>query len=299
MRFLIVHHSASRNGHTTEETPGILRAFYDYHTGTKGWNDIAYNFLIDSGGGVWEGRAGSLEGPVAGDATGGNQGFTQLVCVIGDYNAAQPTGPSLRSLVSLLAWLADRYRVATAPGSEVTFVSRGSNRWPEGTTVVTPTITGHRTMSRTTCPGDHLNSYVVGELMNDVHKARGGSPVTTSAPPSATTIQETTTTASPPTSAAPTTTAASTTTSAAPTTTNTPSTSTSLSPSTSTTEVAQSSIPSTVPRTSPTSSMAPSTTIPIAAAAESDPGFPLLPVAVIGAIGVVGGIAVWRQRRMS
>lgn len=173
VRFLLVHHSASRNGHTSADAPAILRSFYDYHTGPeKGWTDIAYNFLIDAGGGVWEGRAGSLDGPVAGDATGGNQGFSQLVCVIGDYNTAQPTQPSLSTLVALLAWLADRYRVDTDPTSQVTFTSRGSNVWPRGTSVTTPTITGHRSMSRTSCPGANLSSYVEGDLMADVTRAR-------------------------------------------------------------------------------------------------------------------------------
>ncbi len=157
VRFLIVHHSASRNGHTGGDAPGIIRSFYDYHTSPeKGWNDIAYNFLIDADGGIWEGRAGSLDGAVAGDATGGNQGFSQLVCIIGDYNTAQPSQASLSSLVWLLAWLADRYDISTSPGAEVTFTSRGSNKHPAGDSVTTPTITGHRTMSQTTCPGENL-----------------------------------------------------------------------------------------------------------------------------------------------
>ena len=194
VRFLLVHHSASRNGHTGNEAPGILRSFYDFHTGPeKGWNDIAYNFLIDADGGIWEGRTGSLAGPVAGDATGGNQGFSQLVCVIGDYNSAQPTAASVSSLVLLLAWLADRYGVSTLPGAEVSFTSRGSNRWPLGTTVVTPTINGHRAMSLTTCPGDNLHSYVIGGLTADVDAVRGGSTPSTQ-PPTTTTTQPTTTT---------------------------------------------------------------------------------------------------------
>ncbi|HSM44298.1 MAG TPA: N-acetylmuramoyl-L-alanine amidase, partial [Acidimicrobiia bacterium] len=161
VRFLIVHHSASRNGHSGADAPAILRSFYDFHTSPeKGWNDIAYNFLIDADGGIWEGRAGSLAGPVAGDATGGNQGYTQLVCIIGDYNSAQPRAASLSSLVALLAWLADRYEVSTAPGAQISFTSRGSNLHPAGSEVVTPTITGHRTMSRTSCPGANLDSYV-------------------------------------------------------------------------------------------------------------------------------------------
>lgn len=183
VRFLIVHHSASWNGHTGADAPRILRSFYDYHTSPeKGWNDIAYNFLIDAEGGIWEGRAGSVDGAVAGDATGGNQGSSQLVCIIGDYDAAQPTEASLSALVSVLSWLADRHEVSTAPGARVTFTSRGSNIHPAGAAVTTPTITGHRTMSQTSCPGENLNSYVAGGLSADVEAMRAGSASTPTAP---------------------------------------------------------------------------------------------------------------------
>lgn len=181
VKFLIVHHSASQTRHRSEDVPTILRGWYDFHTGPeKGWADIAYNFVVDSEGGVWEGRQGSITGPVAGDATGGNQGSSQLVCVIGDYDQATPTSASLSSLVAVLAWLSDRYDVDTGPGSEATFVSKGSNRWPAGTVITTPTITGHRAMSKTSCPGASLNAYVVGGLMEDVDVMRGG----TAPPPS-------------------------------------------------------------------------------------------------------------------
>lgn len=179
VRFLLVHHSASQAGHTAEQAPGILRGFYDYHTSAeKGWNDIAYNFLIDSGGGIWEGRSGSIAGAVAGDATGGNQGFSQLVCLIGDFNASNPSGAALGSLVDLLAWLADKHGVATAPESQVSFTSRGSNLWPAGSTVTTATITGHRAMSATSCPGSNLNQVVATSLTADVHASRTGGPAT-------------------------------------------------------------------------------------------------------------------------
>lgn len=173
VRFMIVHHSASGTGHSAADVPGILRRFYSFHTGPgRGWNDIAYNFLIDSGGGVWEGRQGSLDGAVAGDATGGNQGYSQLVCLIGDFEVSRPTEASLESLTAVLAWLAERHQVSTGPGSEVAFASRGSNRWPDGTEVRTSPITGHRSMSRTACPGKHLNDHVMRGLMGNVHDLR-------------------------------------------------------------------------------------------------------------------------------
>jgi hypothetical protein len=195
VKFLLVHHSASRADHEPGDAPDILRSFYDFHTSPeKGWDDIAYNFLIDSGGGVWEGRAGSVEGPVAGDATGGNQGFSQLVCLIGDYNETEPTPASLGSLVVVLAWLADRYDIDTSPGAVVTFTSKGSNLWPSGEAVTTPTIAGHRVMSRTTCPGSNLNAYVVGGLMADVNGARQAA-LTTEHPDSVAVAQESSTVA--------------------------------------------------------------------------------------------------------
>ena len=209
VRFLLVHHTASGNGHSVDEVPDLLRGIYDFHTGPERvWNDIAYNFLIDAGGGIWEGRSGSLAGPVAGDANGGNQGFSQLVCLIGDFDTAQPSPASLDSLVDLLAWLADRYQVATEPGSQVTFSSRGSNLWASGAQVSTQTITGHRTMSQTSCPGSNLNSYVTGDLMANVSEARRAA-VAGEAPSSTTTTTTTTTTTDeqvPPTSSTTTTT---------------------------------------------------------------------------------------------
>lgn len=281
VRFLIVHHSASNNGHDPGDVPSILRSWYDLHTGARGWNDVAYNFVIDSAGGIWEARQGSIDGPVVGDASGGNQGFTQLACVIGDTNTAQPSAAARASLVHLLAWLSDRYTVSTAPGAEVTFTSRGSNRWPAGQSVTTATIAGHRDMSQTSCPGESLYAYVVGSLTADVDAARGGSAppqqpatTTTSAP------AVTTTTATPTTT---TTTLATTTTIPASTTTTMPSTTTTVPPST---------IPSST------------TTIPapsfLAEAAGS--GGTALPAGLVATASTLlatgAGLLLWRQRRM-
>ena len=291
VRFLIVHHSASYNGHTASQVPDILRGWFNFHTGSRGWNDIAYNFIIDSEGGVWEGRQGSLAGPVAGDATGGNQGFTQLVCVIGDTNAEPATSAAHTSLVSVLAWLADRYDVSTAPGAEVTFVSEGSNKWPVGSSVTTPTICGHRDMSNTSCPGNSLYGYVNGGLRADVEAARGGS---SPPPPTTTTTAPTTTT----TKAEPTTTTAHTTTTTESTTTTPPPSTTTSTLVTSTTVATTTTAPVT---SSTTSLVAPSTTIPLAAGPDEE-GSGLPPVLAAAATGLVvagAGFLAWRARRMS
>ena len=261
VRFLIVHHSASNNGHSSADAPRILRGFYDFHTSaSRGWNDVAYNFLIDEDGGIWEGRTGSLDGPVAGDATGGNQGFTQLVCLIGNFDERPPTSAAHGSLVEVLAWLADRYDIPTSPGSEVSFTSRGSNRHPSGSEVTTPTITGHRTMSKTSCPGDHLNGYVVSGLMADVERVRGGGAPATTTSPSTTTTS---------------------------TTSSTTSTSTTLPPTTEPPTTAATSPPATV-----------STSLPVAVE-PTDLVWSGWVGGVAAVAATVGGLLVWRRRRMT
>ncbi len=170
VRFLLVHHTASANG---ADPIGTMRGVYNFHTSSeKGWPDVAYNFFIDQNGVVYEARTGSLDGPVEASATGGNQGFAQLVCLLGDFTSQNPTDAALASLNSTLAWLADRYGLDTSPGAEATFVSRGSNRWPSGTEVTASIVSGHRDMSQTACPGDTFYPYLVDNVQAEVDALR-------------------------------------------------------------------------------------------------------------------------------
>ncbi len=190
VRFLLVHHTASANGYAQAEVPGLLRGFYGFHTGAaKGWPDIAYSFLVDRFGQVWEGRTGSLDGPVKVDATGGSQGFAQLGCFIGDHTSEPPTPAALDAMGRLLGALARRYGIDVRPGTTATFVSRGSNLHPAGTQVTTPTIAGHRDMSRTSCPGDACFPLIPSRLIPAAVTAAGlaptaAAPTTKASPPS-------------------------------------------------------------------------------------------------------------------
>jgi hypothetical protein len=153
VRFLLVHHTASSN--TIPSQRSLIRGVFAFHTGPdKQWPDVAYNFFVGPDGAVWEGRAGSLAGPVIANATGGNQGFSQLVCLLGNFEATPPTAAAQDSLVRLLAHLAVVYDLSTWKDSEATFVSRGSNKLPAGSSVATPVISGHRDVTFTACPGD-------------------------------------------------------------------------------------------------------------------------------------------------
>lgn len=261
-RFLLVHHTAGNSQHREADVTGILQGIRSFHVGEKGWPDIAYNFLIDRYGNVWEGRAGSLDGPVQADATGGNQGFSQLVCLIGDFTAEPPTEAAQQSLVRTLAWLAARYQIDADPSSVVEFTSRGSNRWPEGTVVKTPPIAGHRDMSLTSCPGDALYPLLGERISPMVHELLAFSPSDTTEAPVTTSTTSTTAT-----------TARTTTATTAPTTTT----------------------------AIPAATIAPPSPItPLAATETREPGLaglrlPILSVAAGALVALIG----WRARRMS
>lgn len=171
-RFLLVHHTASPNDYANPID--VIRTTYRWHTSndpSKGWPDVAYEFFVGRDGDVWEGRTGALAGPVMASATGGSQGFAQLVCLLGDFTHVMPTAAAQASLVKVLAWQADRLGIDTRPGATTTFVSRGSQRWPAGTRVTTRTIAGHRDMSFTGCPGDTFYPHI-GELPAKVQAQR-------------------------------------------------------------------------------------------------------------------------------
>jgi len=157
VKFLLVHHTAGATKYVASAVPSKIQQVYSFHTSAaKGWSDVCYNFFVDRFGGVWEGRQGSLTGPVMSDATGGSQGFAQLVCLLGNFDVNQPTQPMMESCAAVLAWLAGRYKVSVDQKKTVSFVSRGSNKWKIGTTVVARPISGHRDMSATACPGRYV-----------------------------------------------------------------------------------------------------------------------------------------------
>ena len=171
-QFLLVHHTASTNNYANPID--VIRTTYRWHTSndpSKGWPDVAYEFFVGRDGDVWEGRTGALAGPVRASATGGSQGFAQLVCLLGDFTSTVPTAAAQASLVKVLAWQAERLQIDTRPGATTSFISRGSQRWPAGVRVTTRTIAGHRDMSYTSCPGDSFYPHI-GELPAKVQAQR-------------------------------------------------------------------------------------------------------------------------------
>jgi hypothetical protein len=163
---------------------------------------VCYQFFVDRDGLVYEGRKGALAGSVVANATGGNQGFAQLVCLIGNFTKILPTPAAQASLVRTLAWLSDRYNLDTTPGATASFVSRGSNKFKKGKSVSVKTIGGHRDTSATACPGnkfypivrDQMQTLVTAERARMRAASNGGFPFALSQPAVTTTTTTTPTT---------------------------------------------------------------------------------------------------------
>ena len=149
-----VHHTASSNDYDRDDVPAMIRGMYRYHTYNLGWSDIAYNFLVDRFGRVWEGRAGGAARRVRGAHTLGFNATSTGVAVIGNFDIIRPGRAVTDAVASVAAWKLSRWD--GDPLGTVRVVSEGSDRFASGRTVTLPTIDGHRDTNETACPGGHL-----------------------------------------------------------------------------------------------------------------------------------------------
>ena len=99
-----VHHTVNANNYTPDEVPGILRSIYAYHTQSRGWSDIGYNFLVDKFGRIWEGRYGGVDRPVVGAHTLNYNEYSFAMSAIGNFETAQPPAAMLQAYGVLFAW---------------------------------------------------------------------------------------------------------------------------------------------------------------------------------------------------
>lgn len=150
----IVHHTAGSNEYAPQDSAGIVRSIYEYHTRTLGWCDIAYNALVDKYGQVFEGRAGGMDKPVEGAHTGGFNRDTWGVAMMGNFDVVPPTPIQLRTTARLLGWRLGLDHLD--PHGTVVLASAGGSftKFPFGSTPTLPTIFTHRDVGNTDCPGN-------------------------------------------------------------------------------------------------------------------------------------------------
>jgi flagellar hook assembly protein FlgD len=152
VKVAIIHHTASGNLYSRADAPALVRGIYAYHTQSLHWNDIAYNFLVDRFGTIYEGRYGGVtRGVVGAHVYGFNTGSTG-VSVIGTFIDAAPPAEAVAALERLLAWKLAIHGLD--PSGTAQLVCGATEKYAKGAPVTLPIIAGHRQANYTECPGD-------------------------------------------------------------------------------------------------------------------------------------------------
>ena len=139
VKFLIVHHTAGSN--TSNDWAAVVRSIWNYHVYTRGWDDIGYNFLIDTNGNIYEGRADDTRGA----HFSGHNSETSGMALMGTFTSVTPSSTMLYALEGLLVWkCCDR---GIDPSTTAYHASSG---------LILNTISGHRDGGATECPGDKV-----------------------------------------------------------------------------------------------------------------------------------------------
>jgi hypothetical protein len=146
----VIHHTAenlqTERNRTAKE---IMRAIYYYHTITRGWGDIGYNFVVDRFGNVYEGRAGYEKNeriPVGAHVAFRNVG-TVGIALMGNFQEEKPTKAQINVLALLISDLGRQLNIDPLGNS----IFQGKKM---------PNIVGHRQVAvkghGTACPGVNM-----------------------------------------------------------------------------------------------------------------------------------------------
>lgn len=160
-----IHHTASTNDYTPEQAAKQVRNLYHWFTKGLRYSDMAYNFLIDRFGRLYEGRGGGMAAPVIGGHTAGFNVDTFAVSAIGDFRSFAP-GPTDQaaineSLASLLAWKLSLFNRDPNGTTVLTSDSgAGTSRYAPGQQAIAQVIEGHGDIGDTSCPGAVLSAQI-------------------------------------------------------------------------------------------------------------------------------------------
>lgn len=130
---ITVHHEGNKANYNRAlpDVAGALRLDLAAHR-RRGYGDIAYHFMIDYSGRVWEGRSLNYQGAHVSSRNPGNIGLALL----GNFELQKPSEAQKAALVKLVAELRQFYGI-------------GRRR-----------VYGHRDLDSTLCPGRQLYKFM-------------------------------------------------------------------------------------------------------------------------------------------
>lgn len=144
LEWLTVHHTAVELDDNTG-APARVRAHQRFHQQDRGWADLAYHFVVDRNGHIYEGRPFDAVGDTATsyDPTG-----HFLVVAEGNFETQTPNEPQLAAVASMMAWASYEHGIGVE------------------------TLGGHRDYAETSCPGASLGAFVDDGTLADMIRTR-------------------------------------------------------------------------------------------------------------------------------
>lgn len=130
-QYFTLHHTQAHYPKTREEAIAEMQFIQDFHQNGRGWIDIAYHFLIDPLGNIYEGRPIKALGAHVKNRNTGNIGIS----IMGNYHPPVHdvfTSATQDSFVAIGRYLKDTYSVDVS------------------------SFYAHRDIGNTDCPGDDL-----------------------------------------------------------------------------------------------------------------------------------------------
>jgi hypothetical protein len=160
-----VHHTVSSSTYSADQAAAQVRNLYAWYTEGLKYSDMAYNFLVDRFGRLYEGRYGGMNRPVVGGHTAGLNNDSFAVSAMGNFEEYNPSDEKMdaikESIAQLMAWKLGLSK--RDPGGKDTLLSNGSlgsGYWEAGETATLNRVSGHRDAGNTACPGKFLYAQV-------------------------------------------------------------------------------------------------------------------------------------------
>ena len=156
VKAIVVHHTASSNDYTAATAAAQIRGIYAYDTKGLGWSDIAYNFLVDKYGRIYEGRAGSITRAVRGAHAMGFNTDTMGIAALGNYETTAAPSVMVDSIAKVAGWKLSQYGVDPSATTRLTSAGGTGTKYAKGVVATLPTVNAHQNTSYTLCPGRYL-----------------------------------------------------------------------------------------------------------------------------------------------
>lgn len=152
VREIVIHHTAEDNIKSLSDEE-LMRSMYYYHTISRGWGDIGYQYIIGQRGKVYEGRAGG-DYNVGAHVTWNNRG-TVGISVIGNFEKDTLVKEQRATIQKFLLAISKKYGIDTNTDQ------KGHKACKVEEECLTrdfdiKSLVGHRDVGYTSCPGANL-----------------------------------------------------------------------------------------------------------------------------------------------